>query len=330
MLGPLKSAVKKVVGLVKPRPAHKVETQGVDYAWSHPTRKGLQQSHKQFVIRYLSNDPSKNLSVLEEKNLLEAGIDVVLNWEAVGNAALGGRAQGEADARSAQLEAEALGQRDAAIYFSVDFEPTADQRTAIVEYFQGVNSVIGLERTGAYGGLQLIGWLFDDKVIHWGWQTLAWSYGKWDPRAVLRQYSVNDTVGGASVDLDVAVAEEYGQIKPKPKSAPKPKPVAKPKPKPEPKPVDKPVANPTRTTATPVVIASQVLYGKKNKSVATVQTALGHFYAGKIDGAFGPLTEAAIAEWQRTQGAKGASANGQISEHELETLGKTHGFTVKP
>ena len=100
--------------------------------------------------------------------------------------------------------------------------------------------------------------------------------------------------------------------------------------KPEPKPVDKPVANPTRTTATPVVIASQVLYGKKNKSVATVQTALGHFYSGKIDGAFGPLTEAAIAEWQRTQGAKGASANGQISEHELETLGKTHGFTVKP
>jgi peptidoglycan hydrolase-like protein with peptidoglycan-binding domain len=334
LLGQIKSVVKKALG-VKPKP---VDIQGVDYSYSHPTTSGLQQSHKQFVIRYLSNDPAKNLSPLEEKILLEKNIDVVLNWEATATAALGGRAQGVLDARTAQVQATALGQPNAVIYFSVDFEPVASQRTAIVQYFQGVNSVIGLDRTGAYGGYDLIGWLFDDKVIKWGWQTLAWSYGKWDSRAVLRQYSVNDTVGGASVDLDEAVSTEYGQIKPapkttsKPKPAPKPapKPTSHPAPKPEP-PVVKPVSNPVRTTAKPTVVSlAQVAYGKKNKSIATVQSALGHFYSGKVDGIFGPLTESAIAQWQRENGAKGAAANGQLTAPELALLAKTHGFTAKP
>jgi hypothetical protein len=74
------------------------------------------------------------------------------------------------------------------IYFAVDFNETAGQAGAVASYFRGVNAVLGVNRTGGYGGYWTISRLFNSGLIRFGWQTSAWSGGRWDPRAQLQQY----------------------------------------------------------------------------------------------------------------------------------------------
>jgi hypothetical protein len=97
------------------------------------------------------------------------------------------------------------------IYFSVDFDATSGQQSAINAYFDGVASVIGRSRTGAYGGYHVIRRLFDAGKIAWGWQTYAWSGGQWDSRAQLRQVLNGITVDGADCDRNEAHDVDFGQ-----------------------------------------------------------------------------------------------------------------------
>jgi peptidoglycan hydrolase-like protein with peptidoglycan-binding domain len=57
---------------------------------------------------------------------------------------------------------------------------------------------------------------FDAGKIKWGFQTYAWSGGKWDPRAQLQQWSNGQW--GDSIDFTRAVKAEFGQnpVKPAP------------------------------------------------------------------------------------------------------------------
>lgn len=81
---------------------------------------------------------------------------------------------------------------------------------AVSEYFRGVSEVVGLDRTGAYGSYQVIRQLFNEGKILFGWQTYAWSYGAWDPRAQLRQVQNGITVGGADVDRNESWSDNAG------------------------------------------------------------------------------------------------------------------------
>ncbi len=65
--------------------------------------------------------------------------------------------------------------------------------------------------------------LLDAGLIRRGWQTIAWSGGKWDPRAVLRQ-ELTQVFGAADVNLLVSSAADFGQF-PRP-AVPKPPPPA--------------------------------------------------------------------------------------------------------
>ncbi len=186
---------------------------GVDYSWGRPSPSGLHADGYTFAARYLSWDTTgKNLSAGEAHDLEAAGVDVVANWENSGTAALDGYAQGVSDAKEAEAQAVADGMpAGRPIYFSVDFDAQPDQQGAINDYFDGVASVLGRSRTGAYGGYYLIGRLFDAGKITYGWQTYAWSYGQWDSRAQLRQTQNGVTIAGGSCDIDEAVAGDFGQ-----------------------------------------------------------------------------------------------------------------------
>jgi hypothetical protein len=183
---------------------------GFDFAWSRPTPAQLKEAGASFVCRYLSNDPSKNISQAEYQALTAVGISVVLNWETTAvRATTGGYAGGVQDANAAVQQAIALGApADQPIYFSVDQDTTA---ASVRDYFQGINSVIGVGRTGGYGSYQVIKGLFDGGLISYGWQTIAWSRGRWDERAHIRQIQVNLTVGSADVDLNEAQTDYFGQ-----------------------------------------------------------------------------------------------------------------------
>ena len=134
---------------------------------------------------------------------------------------------GVADAQTAQrLHGAAGGPPSAPIFFSIDDNIDANTWNGpAVQWFRGLNSVLGVGRTGIYGHAQACGWAIRDGVIgdstsaghRWAWQTSAWSHGDREPQAVLYQRVVNGPsnpgplLGGINVDVDDVLAPDFGQ-----------------------------------------------------------------------------------------------------------------------
>jgi hypothetical protein len=195
---------------------------GVDYSWDRPSPAALWAAGYRFVVRYLSNNTTgKNLTLAEAEQLHAAGLATVSNWEDGAEAARNGFGQGASDARTAAAQHVACGgPPNRPIYFSVDYDvpdaapgsnDPAAKLGAVAAYYRGVASVIGLARTGAYGGYWTISRLFDAGLIRWGWQTFAWSGGRWDGRAHLRQTAIDVVVAGAACDIDESGVADFGQ-----------------------------------------------------------------------------------------------------------------------
>ena len=134
---------------------------------------------------------------------------------------------GVADATTAlRLHGAAGGPISAPIFFSVD-EPidSTTWKNVALQWFRGLNSVLGVERTGIYGGNRELGWAIADGVVghsttpgfRWAWQTKAWSGGVREPAAVLFQREVVTAVDpgvlidGVHVDVDDVLAADFGQ-----------------------------------------------------------------------------------------------------------------------
>jgi hypothetical protein len=186
---------------------------GLDYV-SAPPIADLKSAGVTFVCRYLSEVNNltqiKLLTPAEAKTLGENGISIVSNYEWYGNRAAEGFASGVYDAKIAEAQHAACGgPANRPIYFSVDFNTGAT--TAIIDYFRGVASVIGLARTGAYGGYACIKGLLDAGAIRWAWQTYAWSNGQWDSRAHIQQYQNGVMIANHSVDYDRSMQADFGQ-----------------------------------------------------------------------------------------------------------------------
>lgn len=134
---------------------------------------------------------------------------------------------GVADAQTAlRLHSAAGGPESAPIFFSIDEGIDLDTwKTLAVQWLRGINSVLGVGRTGVYGHSGVCGWAIADGVIGrsttpghwWAWQTKAWSGGERESRAVLYQSVVvtasepGVSLGGTNVDVDEVLAGDYGQ-----------------------------------------------------------------------------------------------------------------------
>ena len=134
---------------------------------------------------------------------------------------------GVADAHTAlRLHNAAGGSNSAPIFFSVDDDINLDIWNSLaVNWFRGINSVLGVQRTGIYGHFQACQWATNDGVIgnsttaghQWAWQTRSWSHGQRDSTAVLYQEVVNTPsdpgplLGGINIDVDEVLAADFGQ-----------------------------------------------------------------------------------------------------------------------
>ena len=194
-----------------------VTAYGLDYPWApHPSTSALNAAGYKFVIRYLSNDPTKNLTAAEAQQLNAAGIAVVCNWEAATMAPMNGFSQGVTDATTAQQQAAACGAPpDRPIYFSVDWDVQSSDMTAVNAYFDGVASVIGTARTGAYSSYDALGWLLGSGRIKWAWQSesTAFSGGRnANPYPGIQLWQTGSlTFDGADCDKDQAFTDDFGQ-----------------------------------------------------------------------------------------------------------------------
>lgn len=180
-----------------------------------------------------SNFAAKPITKEYADTLKDAGLHIVSNFQygKPGGSAPSdftrGFAGGVADATTAlRLHEAAGGPPSAPIFFSVDDNiDLGTWNTVAVEWFRGINSVLGLNRTGIYGHSRVCAWAIEDSVIgcsttpghRWAWQTRAWSCGQKEPSAVLYQ-DVIDTasnpgprVGGIAVDVSDVLAEDFGQ-----------------------------------------------------------------------------------------------------------------------
>lgn len=175
--------------------------QALDYSLARPDPAAAIAAGYVGVLRYLAptEDAPKVITAVEYENLRGHGLKVALNWEWYGNRAREGAAAGTADAQEALRQANELGYTGA-IYFSVDYDAAPADQPAINAYFQACAAVIGLERLGAYAGYWPLSRLFDAGLIHYGWQTFAWSGGNREARAHLYQNGETVFDGGADVN----------------------------------------------------------------------------------------------------------------------------------
>lgn len=134
---------------------------------------------------------------------------------------------GVADAQTAlRLHASAGGPGSAPIFFSVDEDINLDTWNGVAaQWLRGINSVLGVGRTGVYGHAGVCAWAIQDGVIGqstsaghwWAWQTRAWSHGGREPRAVLYQAVVDTAsspgalIDDTHVDVNDVLAPDFGQ-----------------------------------------------------------------------------------------------------------------------
>jgi hypothetical protein len=186
--------------------------EGVDYSDARPSPTGLANVGKIFAGRYVgAGSGPKMLLRAEAEELSAAGLYIVSLVEGAEADALQGRNKGIEHAQLFEQWHREQGFSWPAVgYFAVDFDVQASQWPAVLAYFQGVQSVIGVRWTGMYGGLHAIEWAQRDGVARWFMQTSAWSGGVWAPNVHIEQYHNDVFIVGGAVDLDRAPTNEYG------------------------------------------------------------------------------------------------------------------------
>ncbi|MGW4633815.1 glycoside hydrolase domain-containing protein [Nocardia sp. NPDC004415] len=189
------------------------------------------------VLAYVSpsrpgaNFGAKPITADYARALAAAGLDVVSIWQygKPGDATPsdwttgfdGGRRMAE-QARATHLSLGAPAH--APIFFAVDEDISLSQwNTTAVEFFRGVNAVLGTANTGIYGHSRVCAWAIEDGVVggrgghSWVWQTRAWSGTEREPRAVLYQRVIDTPtnpgpkIDGTSVDVNDILAPDFGQ-----------------------------------------------------------------------------------------------------------------------
>lgn len=205
--------------------------EGVDFSAARPPATCLRSAGKAFVCRYFGPGGSwKHATSAEIASYKAAGIAVVVGAEGYADDALRGYSEGAGHAREAHNHLVSVGVGSSTpIYFAVDFDMQDHQWPAVSSYLDGCASVIGRGRVGIYGGWRAVFTAAFNHKAAWGWQTYAWSGGKWSSAAQIQQYHNGVTVCGGDCDLDRAMVANYGQWPagptPPPNAPPAPAPV---------------------------------------------------------------------------------------------------------
>jgi hypothetical protein len=211
----------------------------IDFAEKRISPDEIKSAGYSGVVNYVSesrpgaNFEAKPITREYADALRAAGLQIVSNYQygkpgwPTPSDLTRGHDGGAADAQTAlQLHAAAGGPNSAPIFFSVDDDIDLNTWNSLaVDWFRGINSVLGVGRTGIYGHANACAWAIRDGVIgnstsaghRWAWQTKSWSHGEREPAAVLYQAVVNSPsnpgplLGGINVDVDEVLATDYGQ-----------------------------------------------------------------------------------------------------------------------
>jgi hypothetical protein len=283
---------------------------GMDLAWARPTVSQITGAGAHWVARYFSKDDSKDLHPTDVPIYRAAGLSIITVWETTAGRATAGNAAGVLDAKDADRQRAAVKlPANHPLYFAVDKDVTW---AAVLPYFQGVISEIGLARVGVYGSFKVVEGAHA-AGIHYLWQTKAWSNGQWSSHANIRQTGASLLNGTA--DEDYAYTSDYGQY---------------------PKPVVTPAVHPTVHLSHVVAAAKKDPHAAQGHTsykteVLLVEHALvseGLLASKWVDGSFGTKTIQAYQGVQHKLHYTGNAADGIPGFVSLTWLGHRHGFTA--
>src|ERR1700680_1458619 len=181
-----------------PTAAPAAAPQLIDFAMRQIPAEHIRAAGYSGVINYVSlsrpgsSFGAKPITRSYAESLTAAGLAIVSNYQygKPGGSAPSdftrGFAGGVSDARTAwQLHTAAGGGQSAPVFFTVDDDINHDTWNSVaLQWFRGINSVLGVQRTGIYGGINACQWAAADGVIgnsrtpghRWAWQTRSWSH----------------------------------------------------------------------------------------------------------------------------------------------------------
>lgn len=285
------------------------ELLAIDYAWQHPQPGAIAEAGYTAVLRYVSQDPSKDLSATEAVSLHDAHLGIGLIFETTAQRALGSTVAGQQDGAAMLARLQLLGAPEGipALVNVGDWSVQPEQVRAILAYYQAFRDQLGAYQAGAggYGPGGLITMLATSWPGDIWWQNainaLGWSGSVVHPHAsIYQRVSPTRALTGAQGSYDEDV---YG-IGPRPDLDWWLQPGSTPPPPPPP--TDWWLQMPTiRQGATgPTVRTAQGL-------LLARYYQLGHTgpLGDGLDGDFGPLTDAAVRE---AQGAAHITVDGII------------------
>lgn len=160
------------------------------------------------VFRYTTR-PSwpKSITRAEVAELEGIRMPLACNFESTADRMRGAAPAGHADAieQSGNLAALRIPPQAVRSWFSADWDVQPGEVAAVLDYLHAAADVLGGKQfVGCYGGLRAVKAAMDAGFA--GWQTVAWSGGRWDPRAVARQTGQQATVGGVRVDVNQIIS----------------------------------------------------------------------------------------------------------------------------
>ena len=168
----------------------------VDYSFNRPDPARIAAAGYVGALRYLSHDPSKNLTPAEADALHAAGLSIGLVWETTAGRATQGAAAGAADVAAAEGQARALGYpAGCPIFYAVDVDVPASYVTG---YFQGVTASATYP-VGVYASAGIC----DVTTVPWRWQAAGWSGGHLSAAAHIVQRTGTPAIPGTDEDAVV-------------------------------------------------------------------------------------------------------------------------------
>ena len=234
---------------------------GLDFSYARPGGATLAANGVSSVGRYLGTD-GRCIALPELDDYLANGVSVWFIKEGAANGMLNGYRQGVTDAQSAQTALDTLGQPNAAVYFTADFDAQPVQFPALDSYLAGVATIIPVTRIGIYAGIDYMNHAEHYVTFRWKTASSAFDHGQ-TTTVTLHLIQTLAAVPIPNTDYDNILQAGHGQVGG--------------------------LGTATVTTGTDPVKA--------------IQTALNaHGYNLAVDGIDGPLTDAAIRQYQIEHG----------------------------
>jgi peptidoglycan hydrolase-like protein with peptidoglycan-binding domain len=207
-------------------PAGRVAVPGMDASMDcRAFASCIATTDMKFVVRYYSNSSSKTMTRAEAVALSEAGLQIAAVYEDSNNDIKFFSAElGKKNAAKALLLAAGIGQpAGSAIYFAVDFDPTAAQvRGAISDYFREVALALAVAPTpyavGVYGSGLTCRIIRDAGLATFTWLSGSTGFQestKFRPQAHLIQVAPDRKIcnNNLSIDDDIAQSENFGAFR---------------------------------------------------------------------------------------------------------------------